>query len=74
MKLAPVGNYALNILFSDNHKVGMFSWSYLHYIGTNKFSLMKEYIKELREKKRSRQKRITNLDINLKPEGGSHGK
>ena len=29
LKLFPVGNYALRILFSDGHSTGIYSWSYL---------------------------------------------
>jgi len=29
VKLSPVGNYAIRILFSDGHSTGIFSWEYL---------------------------------------------
>ena len=29
LKLFPVGNYALRLLFSDGHSTGIYSWSYL---------------------------------------------
>ena len=29
LELAPVGNYALNFLFSDAHRVGIFHWTRL---------------------------------------------
>ncbi|KAL0481583.1 glycoprotein G [Acrasis kona] len=55
--LAMVGKYALNIKFSDDHKAGMYSWLYLHELGKKKYTYMKRYILELREKKRSRQRK-----------------
>ena len=32
-KIEKVGNYAIRILFSDNHNTGIFSWDYLYEIG-----------------------------------------
>ena len=29
LKVSPVGNYAIRILFSDGHSTGIFSWEYL---------------------------------------------
>lgn len=30
----PVGNYALKLVFSDGHDSGIYSWAYLHELGT----------------------------------------
>ena len=32
--IEPVGNYAIRIRFDDKHDTGIFSWSYLHELGT----------------------------------------
>tara|TARA_B100001057_G_C22634333_1_gene865639 strand:+ start:83 stop:367 length:285 start_codon:yes stop_codon:yes gene_type:complete len=32
-QIEKVGNYAIRILFSDNHNTGIFSWDYLYEIG-----------------------------------------
>eukprot|EP01119_Soliformovum_irregulare_P005482 TRINITY_DN17238_c0_g1_i1.p1 TRINITY_DN17238_c0_g1~~TRINITY_DN17238_c0_g1_i1.p1 ORF type:complete len:164 (+),score=19.24 TRINITY_DN17238_c0_g1_i1:233-724(+) len=42
-----VGNYAIRIVFDDLHETGIYTWDYLHKIGTNKMELMRNYIKKL---------------------------
>ena len=32
-KVDPVGNYAVQLHFSDGHHTGIYSWDYLHEIG-----------------------------------------
>ncbi|MBS91943.1 MAG: hypothetical protein CMM95_02685 [Rickettsiales bacterium] len=32
-KIESVGNYALRIIFSDNHNTGIYSWEFLYKIG-----------------------------------------
>ena len=41
--LAPMGNYAIAIHFSDGHTTGIYSWSYLNHLGTDKEKLWKDY-------------------------------
>ncbi|HUG98771.1 MAG TPA: DUF971 domain-containing protein [Gammaproteobacteria bacterium] len=31
----PVGHYAVKLVFDDKHDSGLFSWSYLHWLGEN---------------------------------------
>ena len=33
--IEPVGNYAVKLIFDDKHDSGLFSWSYLHWLGSN---------------------------------------
>lgn len=45
VKLEPVGNYAVRILFDDGHDTGLFSWDYLHELGRDhnkKWALYRE--------------------------------
>jgi DUF971 family protein len=42
--IEPVGSYAVRLLFSDGHDTGLYSWEYLHYLGTNLEGLWHEYI------------------------------
>ncbi|ONM35459.1 hypothetical protein ZEAMMB73_Zm00001d042469 [Zea mays] len=49
MSAESVGNYGVRILFDDLHKTGIFTWDYLHHLGSNKFSLMRNYIRTLRK-------------------------
>ena len=41
--LVPMGNYAIAIHFSDGHTTGIYSWSYLHHLGIDKYELWKDY-------------------------------
>lgn len=49
MKIEPVGNYAVRIVFDDMHDTGIFSWSYLDELGSNKAEKWAEYLEELKE-------------------------
>ncbi|KAG5505792.1 hypothetical protein JKF63_05128 [Porcisia hertigi] len=55
-KIIPVGNYALRFVFSDDHSGGIYSYEYLYYLTgpTTKYSLMRGYITELRQRRKSR--------------------
>jgi len=45
--LEAVGNYAVQPTFSDGHSSGIFSWEYLHYLGTQQAALWKRYEERL---------------------------
>lgn len=34
-RIEPVGHYALQLIFDDNHDTGIFSWEYLYQLGAN---------------------------------------
>ena len=51
----PVGNYALQPTFSDGHSTGLYSWDYLHWLGTNQEALWKDYLRRLSEAGASRE-------------------
>lgn len=42
-----VGNYAILIRFDDGHDTGIFSWRYLHELGTQQAALWSAYEQEL---------------------------
>ena len=42
--LEPVGNYALRILFDDGHDSGLYSWDYLHKLGTEEEHIWAAYL------------------------------
>lgn len=46
--LEPVGHYALQIHFSDGHNTGLYSWTYLHEIGSKQGELWQAYLEKLR--------------------------
>jgi len=43
----PVGNYAVQPLFSDGHNSGIFTWDYLDFLGTQEAQLWKQYEERL---------------------------
>jgi DUF971 family protein len=43
----PVGNYAVKLAFSDGHDTGIFSWEYLHHLGSNQDALWEDYLRRL---------------------------
>lgn len=45
--LEPVGNYAVQPHFSDGHNTGIYTWSYLHWLGNNQQNLWQEYLQRL---------------------------
>ncbi|MBP2300115.1 gamma-butyrobetaine hydroxylase-like domain-containing protein [Azospirillum picis] len=57
MRLEPVGNYAVRIVFDDLHDSGIYSWKYLYEIGTDQDRLWAEYLEELQAKGLSREPR-----------------
>jgi len=47
MRLEPVGNYAIRIVFDDLHDTGLYSWEYLYHLGANHDRLWQDYLDEL---------------------------
>lgn len=45
--LEPVGNYAVQPVFSDGHDSGIFSWDYLYFLGSQQDQLWADYQKRL---------------------------
>jgi DUF971 family protein len=54
LEVLPVGNYAVRLVFDDTHSTGIFSWDYLFDLGRNREKYWDEYLRELAEKKLSR--------------------
>lgn len=48
------GNYAIQIIFSDGHDSGIFSWDYLQDLGSNYTSNWIDYLAKLHEAGQSR--------------------
>ena len=46
-KLEPIGNYAIQIHFSDGHNTGIYSWDYLHELGENQIPWWNAYLERL---------------------------
>jgi DUF971 family protein len=47
--LEPIGNYAVQPTFSDGHSSGLFTWDYLHHLGSQQDVLWDRYQQRLAE-------------------------
>lgn len=45
--LEPVGHYAVQPQFSDGHNSGIYSWTYLYWLGANQDKLWQDYLHRL---------------------------
>ena len=54
LELEPVGNYAIRIKFDDLHDTGIYSWEYLHEVGSKQDQLWARYLTALKAKRLSR--------------------
>jgi DUF971 family protein len=52
--LESIGNYAIRLMFDDQHDSGIYSWNYLHELCTQHDSLWQSYLDRLREAGASR--------------------
>lgn len=56
--LEPQGHYAIKIIFSDGHNSGIFSWSYLHELGSQHEQKWASYLDKLASAGKSREPRF----------------
>jgi DUF971 family protein len=54
VRVEPVGNYAVRIVFDDGHDTGLYVWSYLHDLGEHKEERWSDYLNELAAKRLTR--------------------
>jgi len=54
LEVLPVGNYAVRLTFDDLHSTGIYSWDYLHDLGTNHDAYWRDYLDELAAQNLSR--------------------
>jgi DUF971 family protein len=47
MRIEPVGNYAIRPVFDDLHDTGIYSWAYLHDLGTHQTETWQAYLDNL---------------------------
>ena len=52
--LEPVGHYAVRIRFDDGHDTGIFSWEFLHRLGTGQERIWRDYLAALKARGLSR--------------------
>ena len=63
--LAPVGHYALQLMFSDGHDTGIYTWDYLYTLATRQEEIWADYFAKLAAAGLDR-------DAPMTP-GGAHG-
>jgi DUF971 family protein len=54
LRLEPVGNYAVRIIFDDSHGSGLYTWPYLVELNTNRPTLWPAYLKKLEAQGKTR--------------------
>lgn len=47
LSVDPVGNYAVRIGFDDMHNTGIYSWAFLHDLGSNAQRRFRDYLDDL---------------------------
>ena len=47
--LEPIGNYAVKPVFSDGHDIGIYSWDYLYFLGSQQAQLWEDYERRLQQ-------------------------
>ncbi|MDP3670034.1 MAG: DUF971 domain-containing protein [Telluria sp.] len=45
--MEPVGNYAVQPIFTDGHESGLYTWDYLHMLGSQQETLWRDYMARL---------------------------
>ena len=50
LKIEPVGNYAVKLVFDDGHDTGIYTWDGLHKLGLEQGSVWQAYMNALSEK------------------------
>jgi DUF971 family protein len=63
--IAPVGHYALQLMFSDGHDSGIYTWDYLYTLATRQDEIWADYFAKLGAAGLDR-------DAPMRP-GGAHG-
>ncbi|MDD5241185.1 MAG: DUF971 domain-containing protein [Sulfuricella sp.] len=53
--IQPVGSYAVQLVFSDGHDSGLYSWDYLYDLGVGQEKLWQQYLARLDEAGASRE-------------------
>jgi DUF971 family protein len=54
-KIEPVGNYALQLVFSDGHDTGLYSWDYFYSLGMQQNEKWQQYLQRIKDAGASRE-------------------
>ena len=49
VKIEPVGNYAIQLNFTDGHNTGLYSWDLLYNFGLNQDKMWQRYLQRMEE-------------------------
>lgn len=49
INIEPVGTYAVCLYFDDGHSTGIYSWEWLHFLGSNQKELWEDYLERLEQ-------------------------
>jgi len=55
VKIEPVGNYAIQLNFTDGHNTGLYSWDLLYNFGLNQDKMWQRYLQRMDEAGASRE-------------------
>lgn len=55
VKIEPVGNYAIQLNFTDGHNTGLYSWDLLYNFGLNQDKMWQRYLQHMDEAGASRE-------------------
>lgn len=53
--IEPVGTYAVQLVFSDGHDTGLYSWDYFYNMGVNQDEMWQHYLQRMAEAGASRE-------------------
>ena len=54
-KIEPIGNYAIQLSFTDGHNTGLYSWDLLYDYGLNQDKMWQRYLQRMEEAGASRE-------------------
>jgi DUF971 family protein len=72
LALNPVGNYAVQPKFSDGHDTGIYSWDYLHFLGSQQDDLWRRYEARLLAAGANRDQHAVPANLNSHGAGCGH--
>ena len=65
--IEPVGNYAINLFFSDGHNTGIYSWNSLYDYGLHQDEMWQRYLQRMEEAGASREQVAGSLPFDGRP-------
>jgi DUF971 family protein len=55
LKILPVGQYAVKLVFDDGHQTGLYSWAYLARLAADQNQLWADYLQRLKQANSNRE-------------------